>query len=269
MSRVYNAEDADPEIVKNKDEIFWLVCIETYKEPRKRRTLLSQYWELAYSTSETCIYQLKCNPKLMIVGFRGTKEPKDLYDDYKITMAEVFPRSTQAIVFLRGIYERVPDARIQLCGHSLGGAIARVAGYEVGLPVVTFNAAAPPTAPVIGHVNERNYHIVFDLVSAWQTPYTIRLDKGFRPIPKFWEKLIQPLWIRASVVELLKSHSLKNFSRDLPSRVICGEEETEAFARWLRSLPLLVMIAVKVTLFGISGDAGLPNINGCYFYDQY
>ena len=63
---------------------------------------------------------------------------------------------------------------IILTGHSLGGAIARCVSSQLNLPSVTFNAAAPPSNPVFNSSLETSYHIVYDIVSAWQEPDIIR-----------------------------------------------------------------------------------------------
>jgi hypothetical protein len=260
---MYTEEDVDSNVAA-AHAIHWLVCLETYKEVRA--VTLGHYWDLDYSDLETCVYRLRCNRKRIIVGFRGTASQKDLYDDWKITMSEIFPRAQQGRIFLYDLLTKEFDLDIELTGHSLGGAIAREVpkGWLRPKRVVTFNAAAPPTSPVISESYEVNYHIVFDIISAWQSPYTVRIDKGFRPIPSWWQKSLTILWVHASLSDLVKSHSLVNFSNERAGVVICGEDETIMINNWLGSLHSNLRRAVMITMFGIKGSSSIPSLHGCY-----
>lgn len=242
--------------------LHWLICIETYKSPSDRLYSLGWgQWVLQYGDVETCVYA-SIRGKKKIVGFRGTKGSKDLYDDFKIALGSVFPRAVEGVSFVSSILET--GVEVELCGHSLGGAIAREVGGRLALPVVTFNAAAPPSAPVLSPFNEVDYHIVFDIISAWQSPNTVRIDKGFRPVPTFWQRLTPFTWLRASFVDIEKAHKLSNFSNEVYGRVVCGEDETRLFNKWLASLPRSLSNFVYVVVFGVSGVFGLPRMEGCY-----
>jgi hypothetical protein len=260
----------DADDIISRHAVPWLACIESYKNVRK--SVLAEDWILDYDSTETCIYRLRypnpCNAKRIIVAFRGTADSKDLYDDWKITINQVFPRALEAVVFLKWILDKEPDITILLTGHSLGGAVAREAGkqLELGFPVVTFNAAAPPTAPAFNGTNEIAYHIVFDIISAWQGPSTVRIDKGFKPIPRWWERALTILWLNASLSDLAKAHELKNFSNQVSGRVVCSDEETKSMDRWISSLPFNLRSIVYVSLFGLgAGSFGLPNLEGGCF----
>lgn len=256
--RLYRVSDADDFIVAHA--VHWLVCIETYESPR--RSTLDYSWGLHYGDAETCIYRRN---REFIVAFRGTSSVKDLYDDALITLASSYPRAVQAIDLVSSFLGQEPDGVFQLCGHSLGGEIARAVGKHFNLPVVTFNAASPPTAPAVAGNNEVAYHIVYDIISAWQSPNTIRIDKGYRPFPtRWWEGLTYYTWLSASFTDILESHKLKNFSNERPGRVICGEEETFLMNKWLSSLPSALRQFVYVTVFGVSGVSGLPPMEGCF-----
>jgi hypothetical protein len=260
FTRRYGMDDADEFI--RPHVLHWLICIETYRSQSDRLSSLDWgRWVLEYGSEETCVYS-SIHENKKIIGFRGTKASKDLYDDLKIAMGSIFPRAVEGVSFVSSILET--GAEVELCGHSLGGAIAREVGGRLALPVVTFNAAAPPTAPVLSLFNEVDYHIVFDIISAWQSPNTVRIDKGFRPVPTFWQKLTPITWLHASFADIEKAHKLSNFSNEVYGRVICGEDETRLFNKWLVSLPRSLANFVYVVVFGVSGAFGLPRMEGCY-----
>jgi hypothetical protein len=255
--RRYRVDDADGLI--RPHAIHWLVCIETYKELKLPQVGFS--WVLEFDSEETCVYRFRDE---RIVGFRGTHTSKDLYDDFKIAMGSVFPRAIEGIEFVSGLLLDDPNVSVELCGHSLGGAIAREVGGRLGLRVVTFNAAAPPTDPVVSSLNEIDYHIVFDIISAWQSPNTVRIDKGHRPIPTFWQRLTPVTWLHASTSGLIEAHKLSNFSSEVYGKVMCGEEETSLFKRWLASLPSSLRSFLYFSIFGVSGVVGFPSLEGCF-----
>jgi hypothetical protein len=263
--KVYNEIDAD--LIIKKHAMHWLICIETYNSVRKPIILgLTSTWRLVYTDTESCAYE-QIGFKRLIIGFRGTHAVKDLYDDLKITMNKVFPRAEEAQKLVAGLFTQYPNYLFELCGHSLGGAIARVTGEQMNLIVVTFNAASPPTAPVVSGPKEIDYHIVFDIISAWQSPNTVRIDKGLRPIPKFWQKLSLLTWFHASFSDIVQSHKLDNFSNSKPGTLICGEEESSLLKSWVHSLPPNLRSYVYLTIFGISNNIGLPQLSGCYYGD--
>ena len=254
----FKVSDADEFIAPHA--VHWLVCIEAYKSPR--RNVLDYTWELVYGDVETCVYG-RFNS--LIIGFRGTKEGKDLYDDALISFNSSYPRSRAGVSLVSTFLERNPSVSIQLCGHSLGGAIARDVGRVLNLPVVTFNAASPPTAPAISNYNEIDYHIVYDIISAWQGPNTIRIDKGYRPLPVYWwQTLTYVTWLHASFSDVLESHKLANFSNVRPGKIICGEQEARLMNSWLSSLPAALRQFVYLAVFGVSGRFGLPPMEGCF-----
>lgn len=257
MSTSYTEDDADDTI--SVHAIHWLICIETYKPVRSPSIGTYSKWVLEYDHEETCSYRQTCSNNI-IVGFRGTKTAKDLYDDAKITMDQVFPRAKEAVEMVKNLIKNNPTSTIELCGHSLGGAIAREAGKTLELGVVTFNAAAPPTAPVESGLNEIDYHIVFDIISAWQSPNTIRIDKGYKPIPNWWQKMNFYLRMWASLSDLIKAHELANFSKDRSGLTVTASRETELMNQWLATLPKDFKPYVYFFLFGIGGELGFPDL---------
>jgi len=254
VSRTHTSPD--PAILEH--EIHWRICNESYQENRQH---IGQ-WKLVYGDIETCIYSI--NGVDVIIGFRGTAATKDLYDDARITMGTLYPRSQQAEEFVRHLLEMNPGIRIQLTGHSLGGAVAHEVGKRFNLFTVTFNAAAPPSHPVLNHTNEIGYHIVFDLVSAWQSPNVIRIDKGYRPQLAPWLTMIPYIWIFKIFKDVLPSHSLENFSDEKPGSVQSPCYENNLMQKWFLSLPLQARNYVLTFLLSSNGlfSTSLPNING-------
>lgn len=243
-SEVMTWKDADPIIRHHATH--WLVCMETYETETERLRSVGE-WTLDYQDVETCVY---VRNDIAIVGFRGTHATKDLYDDLLIIQDKVFPRATQAIKFVTELTRLNPGIKFDVTGHSLGGAIARETGEMLKLETVTFNAAAPPSNPVTQATRETAYHIVFDIISAWQSPGTIRIDKGYRPIAAPWAVLTPYTWMVNTVSGVIPSHALRNFSNKKVGRVVppCGENKL--IQGWLSSLPIKAQIYILFSLGG-------------------
>lgn len=242
---LYEVRDADP-IIKDH-AMHWLTCIESYRTIK--RPLIGSWW-LAYQDVETCVY--KANPcNKVIVAFRGTKAAKDLYDDFLLSYGMVFPRADEAVDFITKLMTMNPGVVIELTGHSLGGAIAREAGKRLSLKVITFNAAAPPSRPVVSQLSI-DYHIVFDFISAWQSPGTVRIDKGYWPIQPF-NGLMFPWWIRHLFDGIIPSHQLQNFSNEKRGIRVSAAIEDDYMKKWFASLPFQGRRLVLVALLGFMG----------------
>ena len=227
----FSYKDADP-IIKTH-ATHWLMCIETYQTNRFDSI---GNWSIDYSDIETCIYTYK---QSAIIGFRGTKSPKDLYDDILIIQGKIFPRAMQAIKFVKELVKLNPRVTFQLTGHSLGGAIARAVSKQLFLEAITFNAAAPPSNPVTQAPGETAYHIVFDIISAWQSPNTIRIDKGIQPVSTPWLTTISSyVWMFRIFDSIIPAHALKNFSNGTPGKKSTPCAENKLLNQWLLSLPL-------------------------------
>lgn len=243
---------ADPNI--GKHAIHWVLCNESYK--KKKRPLIDG-WELVFEEEETCIYATSYeDQEYAIISFRGTAVKKDFWDDYELASSSkgtcTFPRAAHGKQVTLAFLEEYSGIKVQLTGHSLGGAIARCVGADIGLGVVTFNAAAPPTNPVITRENESNYHIVFDPISAWQTPNCVRLDKGIRGPSTIWDKLGTVFW-NNTASKFTEAHTLLSFSNLKPSSIISPKKEDLIFAEWLHSLDF----ATVLILMGLLGLTGL------------
>lgn len=234
----YTLCDADNII--GEHAIHWLICIETYHSPRKYN--IGQ-WLLIYQDKETCLYK---NKNRLIFGFRGTKESKDIYDDVLLSLRETYPRAAQAIEYVSEMKRLNPYTSIELTGHSLGGAIARDVGKATQLPSITFNAASPPSRPVISEGVD--YHIVFDIISAWQSPTTIRIDKGHRP-PNF---MVSTALNFLSLRESIDAHKLKYFSKSFPGKTIDAKTENSIVQGWFLGIPFKYRLYV-LSILGIRG----------------
>jgi hypothetical protein len=263
-TRAFTEQDADP--ILGDNAIHWLICIETYNANRAPTLGQNQDWFIGYQDEETCVYHKLDDEgyviQYTIIGFRGTKVLKDIKDDIKLADAargtDDFPRAKQGVEFTRKYVEDNPELSIQVTGHSLGGAIARVTGQQLGIGIITFNAAAPPSNPVTTGPNEIDYHIVFDIISAWQHPNTVRIDKGYRPIKT--RGIIPLKWAGKALKEMAEAHKLDCFSNQKSGIVVPGHVENQMFKSWFYSLPLVLRTFMTFYLLGASLRIKLPDI---------
>lgn len=253
LLRKKQSYDADPFIASNA--IQWLICLESYEKPDMRRKDIEHWW-LIYSDPETCIYQKNDE---VVIAFRGTHEPKDLYDDSLIVQGKVYPRAEEAIVYVQELRRLNPLIYIELTGHSLGGSIAQIVGSRLNLRCCTFNAAAPPTMPVDNSTNSVNYHIMFDVISAWQSP-CVRIDKGFRPKMSPWYAVVPYLWLWTTLKDIVPAHSLSNFSNDINGREVYTADENQGMRNWIYNIPYLGRIMLVDLLMGGKKGMSLPDI---------
>jgi Lipase (class 3) len=254
ITRRFKLGDADP-IIK-QHAVQWLICMETYKDQRANQLY---GWVLLYGDPESCLYRRGCN---VIAAFRGTHAPKDLYDDTKISFGQVYPRAAQAIGYIEQLTSLNPDVKVFVTGHSLGGAIARDVGKALGLNIVTFNAASPPSRPVESGSNEIDYHIVFDVISAWQQPNTVRIEKGYKPATQVWGVIAPYISVLDVFGSMIPAHSLSNFSNSTPGITVSAKHEDEKMQRWFLALPMKMRSYVLITLVGTGGAflTSIPNL---------
>lgn len=240
----YTIASADPLI--GKHAIHWVLCNESYNGIKRMEI---DGWQFVGETEDSVMYHFPGDAEIAgqaIVAFRGTSNLGDIKNDIQLSIAGNngcnFEKLKPATDMVQAFMADNPDVPLQLTGHSLGGAVARCAGQKLGLGIVTFNAAAPPSNPVQTGPNEVDYHIVFDLISAWENPNTVRIDKGYRPSNK---TTLNPInYIVRKIYPLLKAHELSNFSNERRSVVIKVQDENNLIMNWYNSLSFVARYAV-------------------------
>lgn len=221
--------NADPII--SQHAIHWVLSKEVYSTTRRNEI---DGWFLIGGTSDTVMYS---NNEYGIIAFRGSQTLSDIQSDIQLSRPGGngcdFSKLNQAIPLIEKFKQENQGLEIQLTGHSLGGSIARCAGEKFGLRVVTFNGASPPSNPVTSGSMETDYHIIFDLISAWQHPNTIRIDKFFRPSPS----RLNPLtWLNYTLKPVLQAHSIENFSNARTGVMKSNEVENVIIQGWYSRL---------------------------------
>lgn len=249
----WDVEDADPLIKSHA--VHWLACLESYEQPQRRRLQVGD-WKLIYGDRETCAYRLA---NRVCVAFRGTADVKDLYDDSLIIQGKIYPRFLEALEWVKKLQELNNTIEIELTGHSLGGAIAEKVAASLNLPSCTFNAAAPPTNHIKNHPGSVNFHIVYDMISAWQSP-VIRIDKGYKPKTTPWYITVPYIWTWTAFKEIVPSHSLDNFSNIRNGFVTTTEEENKKIRNWLFNMPYHGRLMILDLLLGGGQGQSLPDI---------
>lgn len=240
--------------------IHWVLSTEAYATIR-RNEIAGWLYQPEQSSPDTAVYRHQSLPHV-IVAFRGSQTLVDIHNDIVLSRPGnscSFPKAEFMSQWVSSLLEE-PDILIQLTGHSLGGAIARCVGGRLGLGAVTFNAAAPPSSPAATFPNQIHYHIVFDVISAWQTN-AIRINKGFQPAPfKRWplfNRVVQK-WFRIKAIgPMVAAHELSNFSDERAGQLVTAEKEEGDWQNWFIELPTRLK---KLFLSFIRTTEGLPQI---------
>lgn len=238
----YTTKDASPKIFPHA--IHWVACYESYDNYPPRHNI--DGWALLQAASNRK-YTIYRRYNQVIIAFPGTVGAEDIMNDAILSTpsgSNTFPNAVEAIVYVKNLISSIftdPEIVITVTGHSKGGAVARVVAESLGLGVVTFNAAAPPTAPVRNNlVGSVNYHIVFDPISAWQSP-CVRLDNGYRPSSKRAIPLIgiflKNHFKRTAIVPMLEAHRLDNFSKNFGLEEVNERFEDNLWKEWFNGLP--------------------------------
>jgi hypothetical protein len=236
----------DPLISQHTIE--YLVCKETYNSPRAQKI---QEWSLFGGGVDWCVYR---KGSQSIIGFRGTKSPNDILNDVQLSLGHEFQKVQPFTKLVKEFITDVGD-EIMLTGHSLGGALAREVAKNLKLHCVTFNCAAPPIAPAPMYENQTHYHIVFDLISAWQAN-AIRIDKNIRPnqssLNYYARKLplvgrfVGRLFRSYSLKQMMEAHKLDTFSSEKPGKLISNDVENFLWKDWFDNLPGKVRVYFRV-----------------------
>ena len=230
---------ADPILGQHK--IHWEICQQSYKSVRTD----IQDWKMIGGTEDSVMYVKK---DLCILAYRGTQNFQDVWNDLQLTFRSPcgFNKVAPSIQMLKDFFKtNGTDFAVQITGHSLGGALARCVGKELNLNVVTFNAAAPPNGVIQTRPlpEEVNYHIVCDLISAWQMPNCVRIDKGFRPsvppinIKGLTTTVKSGMFLYSLQQMFSKAHGLASFSSAVPGRLMSGAQESILMDAWIAKFP--------------------------------
>ncbi len=238
-----SASDADPLIYPN--QYHWVFAQEAYATNRRPNI---DGWMLDISMEDMCLYK---NDEFAIVAFRGSVTTADIRDDIRLSKPGdsgcAFDRVNPALHILRVWLDENSQA-LQCTGHSLGGAIAKCVGAALSLGVVTFNPAAPPSNPTSTGPNQINYHIVFDIISAWIPAQ--RIDKGFRPkvINKFLNHIpyASKLMFNVGIRPILTAHEITSFGKNIKGQTVTSEFENDIWQKWFGSMPRVIQKAFLV-----------------------
>ena len=162
-----------------------------YKDGRDKTSIGG--WQKIEGSERISVYEKNGEFKLV---FKGTSRPTlvlDLIDDFYLTIGDessvkLIREGNELIKSL--INSGIDKSKISLTGHSLGGYAANSVGRENMINAIVFNAAAPPTAPILsGGAYLTNYHIVGDIISSHnddKNGLTIRANKNTNFLNSVW-----------------------------------------------------------------------------------
>jgi len=257
----------DP-LIDPEHRIHWHICQMMYTE---YPVGLPGGWAFVGRNEDSGLWY-NTETKRCILCFRGTvlTSAKDILNDLQImfkadncNMGKVEPAIEMVKAWFKSTNSKYP---LQVTGHSLGGAIARCVGRALNLNAVTFNAAAPPNGIVATRPQpeETNYHIIYDVISAWQAPNVKRIDRGYRPttvgivVSKLaalvgQEETVTWTTFLASLATSAKAHSLSSFAINGGANARVGVLsdtvlENEIFKQWWDGFPESGKKILAVTL---------------------
>lgn len=223
---LFQTGNADPLI--GQHAIHWVLSNESYYSSRRPQI---DDWYLVGGTPDTCMYH---SGDAAIIAFRGSTTLGDIQQDVQLSTPGGIPTKVgPALELIKNFQTENPDVPIQLTGHSLGGTIARICGQTLGLGIVTFNAGAPPSNPAVTGPNEVDYHIVFDIISAWESPNTVRIDKFYRPQKGTLAS------ITGNAGGVYKAHAIDNFSNKKFGVIKSTKFEQALLTGWFNTLSLI------------------------------
>lgn len=138
------------------DYICAMACVESYKDPSKRKTALD--WQFSYdkaeSTERMAIYVGNGLTQSVVISIRGTSDLLDIGTDILVagSVTDISPRMNAQVAFINKTVRNYIDGgvdidNIYVCGHSLGGLIAAYVHYAfVETTGIGFNIGVPPSA---------------------------------------------------------------------------------------------------------------------------
>ncbi len=239
-----NSSQADPII--SPHQYHWLFSQEAYAFPESRRKEIEGWvMDETINLPDMVLYKTTV---FAIIAFRGSVNQADIRADIQLSKpgnnACVFDRVNPAVAVLTEFLNN-NDHYVQCTGHSLGGAIAKCVGGKLDLGIVTFNTAAPPSNPVGNVYNQVNYHIVFDIISAWIP--SRRIEKWYRPraINKYLSSIpyASKLLFNVGIKPILKAHEITAFNNDIKGTIVTSEFENEVWKKWFNSMPKILQKA--------------------------
>lgn len=246
------------DLIIKEHAIHWVFANEVYSSVRASNI---EGWSLLENDNiDTCAYE---KDGLIIAAFRGTYDFNDVKIDVSISLpGGANEKVHQAKIFMEDLMDEY-DCLVQVTGHSLGGDTARQIGRMYGLGIVTFNCAAPPSNPQVKGDNEVHYHIVFDLISAWQDG-CVRIDKGYRPKEPsvaIRKAVLMPGSYLAKVIAnglavkpLAEAHSILAFDNRRRGILINNKTEYTYWTKWFNKLPM----TIRITFFAYTKNTRLP-----------
>ncbi len=136
---------SDSQLAKIADDVYSMSTPEVKLKERSEEIIWKRMFQSKQTGFSYAVYVKQTttpNPATgteAVLAFRGTDDWVDIVsDDYSIMQFSMPPQAVEAISIAQSMQGRYRN--LVLTGHSLGGALAIIAGAHTGLQVVTFNA---------------------------------------------------------------------------------------------------------------------------------
>jgi hypothetical protein len=216
--------------IRPKDRIAVELIKDVYKTKSGKRSNIGG-WKYIKSSDRIAVYQKK--DEYMVV-LKGTTGISDVPDNLRLALgseSSVELIKEGSLLVQKLIDEGIDKTKITLTGHSLGGYAANSISKKNLIRSVTFNAAAPPTAPIIsgaGNKYSTNYHIVGDVLSSHTSDdnaLTIRANKNTNFFNTNWNHRLDRFYAddpTYSFWDATKENSLFNRDRLLFTGLTAG-----------------------------------------------
>jgi hypothetical protein len=136
-----------------------LISNEAYVPQNNRKQNINGYeLDSELSSASVAIYH---NNQNVIIGFRGTKELKDISTDVNIlkgTTSDI--QFKDAINIYNQVKAKYPNLQVYATGHSKGGSLAIYLNEKFNVPIETFNAGIGAGVFNKLHTNNSILHII-------------------------------------------------------------------------------------------------------------